>query len=469
MDKVVIRKDIKNDFVNRIHAGGHIYLNILNSAERKERQYNKNLFHFNLEEIENLMKSYQLNTYNSFRNYAVIIKGYINYCLEMGYTDSSPLEDVFGTVWIKKLAPPPKKYLTDQEVENLISQCKNAQDAVIIRLLFEGICGVKYSEILNLRISDVNIKTGIISLNNNGLIRELKVSDKCIALIKEANAQKIYLNKNGTAIRGIEAPLIDNEFVVRSTNRGRIGDEKNKVIYDKHLIHRRLRSLAECLNLPYSNARFYTDSGKIAVAKNVYSELGYSAEKIALKEVSRIFNVKMVNNNGYYSYPLTLKELTNPELIHSIYQIEFREKETVSSFNLIDEQLKMPESYNEVTALRRVKQNIFRDTILLNYSGKCCISNEGLKEVLESAHIQNYINEQSHHPQNGLCLRSDFHKLFDKGLITITDDYKIQVSSRLHSPYYKTFNGVTISLPSNKELYPSKKALLFHRDKVFIE
>ena len=52
-------------------------------------------------------------------------------------------------------------------------------------------------------------------------------------------------------------------------------------------------------------------------------------------------------------------------------------------------------------------------------------------ELLEAAHIQPYIDERSNHPQNGLCLRVDLHRLFDEGLISVTSRNTVAVSDHL--------------------------------------
>ena len=46
---------------------------------------------------------------------------------------------------------------------------------------------------------------------------------------------------------------------------------------------------------------------------------------------------------------------------------------------------------------------------------------------MDAAHIKPYDQSGPHSISNGLLLRSDIHKLFDKGYMTITNDYKIEV------------------------------------------
>ena len=83
----------------------------------------------------------------------------------------------------------------------------------------------------------------------------------------------------------------------------------------------------------------------------------------------------------------------------------------------------------------------FRKNILYVYNYACAVTGIKQKEVLEAAHIQTYINEESNKIQNGVCLRVDIHKLFDNGLISIDKDYRVIISSLLETTAYKRIKG----------------------------
>ena len=121
----------------------------------------------------------------------------------------------------------------------------------------------------------------------------------------------------------------------------------------------------------------------------------------------------------------------------------------------------------QLTQKERKGQAGFRRDILKIYNNSCSITGITQKEVLEAAHIQGYVNEESNNVQNGICLRVDIHKLFDNGLITIDSEYKILVSSMLKSTEYENLNGKKINLPQNKIYYPSLTALENHNKLVF--
>ncbi len=120
-----------------------------------------------------------------------------------------------------------------------------------------------------------------------------------------------------------------------------------------------------------------------------------------------------------------------------------------------------------VSRKERKGQSQFRQMVLANYNYRCCITSEGIAQVLEASHIQPYIDERSDHSQNGLCLRADLHHLFDDGLISIGSDMTVQVSSKLKGSSYESLRGNFVQLPKAPADHPSPKALDFHRRVVF--
>lgn len=115
----------------------------------------------------------------------------------------------------------------------------------------------------------------------------------------------------------------------------------------------------------------------------------------------------------------------------------------------------------------RKGQSQFRQKVLAAYGYKCAITGETCDEILEAAHIEGYINEESNHIQNGLALRVDFHELYDAGLINVDIDYRVRVSPFLTSHSYKSYENKEICLPSNQSLHPSKEALGYHTKERF--
>jgi putative restriction endonuclease len=121
----------------------------------------------------------------------------------------------------------------------------------------------------------------------------------------------------------------------------------------------------------------------------------------------------------------------------------------------------------------RMGQSAFRVLVTDAYNRKCSISGERTLPVLEAAHIKPYATSGPSYISNGILLRSDLHKLFDSGYITITTEYKVEVSNKIREEFengreYYRFHGQPLStLPSKQDYEPSKPYLEWHNLNVF--
>lgn len=128
---------------------------------------------------------------------------------------------------------------------------------------------------------------------------------------------------------------------------------------------------------------------------------------------------------------------------------------------------------NNILTKVRLGQGAFRILITDAYSRQCSISGERTLPVLEAAHIKPYALSGPHFISNGLLLRSDLHKLFDSGYITITKNYHIEVSKRIKEEFengkdYYKFHGAQLkSLPSREIDRPGQAYIDWHNLETF--
>lgn len=82
---------------------------------------------------------------------------------------------------------------------------------------------------------------------------------------------------------------------------------------------------------------------------------------------------------------------------------------------------------------QRVKQSFFRRAVLSSYRGRCCMSGLTETSLLIASHIVPWSQDKLNrlNPRNGLCLSAIHDRAFDKGFITLTDDFHIVVSKTL--------------------------------------
>ena len=109
----------------------------------------------------------------------------------------------------------------------------------------------------------------------------------------------------------------------------------------------------------------------------------------------------------------------------------------------------------------------------LLYKRRCAMTGESTLVVLEAAHIVPYSGVGTHDISNGILLRSDFHRLFDKGLVSITADYKIKVSPRIREAwfngkaYYRLDDQALTVIPDAVHAKPDRDRLDWHFRNVF--
>lgn len=120
----------------------------------------------------------------------------------------------------------------------------------------------------------------------------------------------------------------------------------------------------------------------------------------------------------------------------------------------------------QVLQVIREGQQKFRDKILKTYGYSCCISGCKVIYVLEAAHITPYNGPDSNVINNGLCLRSDLHKLWDKYLIAINpDSHKVELSSNLKGTDYEQYEGVQVFSNLRSSEIPTEELLKIQYDK----
>ena len=129
--------------------------------------------------------------------------------------------------------------------------------------------------------------------------------------------------------------------------------------------------------------------------------------------------------------------------------------------------------YGEPTLVRpRLGQGTFSLAVRDAYAGACAVTGEHSSPALEAAHIVPYRDGGPHRIDNGLLLRSDVHRLFDRGYVTVTPDLEFRVGERLRDEFsngrsYYPLSGSRIAVPANADWRPDRDRLAWHGAMVF--
>ena len=141
----------------------------------------------------------------------------------------------------------------------------------------------------------------------------------------------------------------------------------------------------------------------------------------------------------------------------------------------------IPAGADKVSVVKqRVGQEFYRTSVLASYDMRCCITGLSDSKLLIASHIKPWsraTNTEKTNPSNGLCLNPFHDSLFDKGYISLDDDYKIMVSPKLRKietdpqtrDWLFQYEGKSIHLPRIKAFAPCKVFLEYHRDSIFLK
>jgi putative restriction endonuclease len=143
---------------------------------------------------------------------------------------------------------------------------------------------------------------------------------------------------------------------------------------------------------------------------------------------------------------------------------------------IVPDTIELPKATEREVLMRvRVNQNFFRTAVLASYKFQCCITGLPFPELLNASHIvpwSHSITERVN-PTNGLCLNSLHDRAFDRGLLTISPEYRIIISRKLlnSSPtktileQFQQFHNQAIYIP--EKFPPHPDFLRYHNENIF--
>ena len=123
-----------------------------------------------------------------------------------------------------------------------------------------------------------------------------------------------------------------------------------------------------------------------------------------------------------------------------------------------------------------IRGGIFKREIPKIYNYTCCISGMRIDatvqvSLIDACHIVPFSESYNDTISNGIALCPNLHRAFDRGLISVDDDYRVIVSGTFtegESDYMiRKFDRKRINLPNNKMFWPSKDNLSWHQQSVF--
>ena len=237
------------------------------------------LKYFNEKEIDLFFITLNAKSKSSLNTYLSILKDYLtfttdydntlmtgfNYVMQMSGND---LEQFINVVGIEM------RYITPKELSEIISiPIGDALCKAITILLFHGIKGEVFSDILNIKTEDVDIENGIIY---KGVDVLFNIPKEYLHIFKESISGNKFIEWNVDGKIKRELELVDNGYLIRrNINPRRDFDFTAKP--DKNLLNRRMLQYYESIGYPYLSVQSIYNSGIVyrMLEYNNFEQLDY--------------------------------------------------------------------------------------------------------------------------------------------------------------------------------------------------
>ena len=188
-------------------------------------------------------------------------------------------------------------------------------------------------------------------------------------------------------------------------------------------------------------------------------------------DVPTSWNRSIVQGKSYDTFNLDGRELwAKVDLLLNKYSLFERPETLKSQLVLAEPQAEYTKKY--LTKVR-LGQGAFRVQLTDAYNRKCSITGERTLPVLEAAHIKPFSEAGPHRISNGILLRADLHKLFDSGYLTITKEYKVEISRKIKEEfengkeYYKLHGSGLLVLPQDLADNPDINYIEWHNQNIY--
>jgi site-specific recombinase XerD len=289
-DQTLYNEKLKKDFIEQYNSENTVksMKRILLHSVPMEKRLNKDLGAFtDLEIDEFITKVLKPTSVVSAKTNCGALALYLKFAKEKGLRDNNPLE-INNNEYSKYATENETDLISFMDMDDItMTALVNANDALIIRLIFEGALGYELSEIANLTEQDVDWENNIITLRDDSekkenKIRTLEVSKGTMKLIDSAIKETMYKKQNGemddsnSKIK-TEIELVKGENVIRpSIARTSVSTTKCKC--SRGTLYNRIRVVREMEALKSVKAKWTTKqiqrSGMLWQALKIIQEKG---------------------------------------------------------------------------------------------------------------------------------------------------------------------------------------------------
>lgn len=258
-----------------------LFTSLFAKSSSYEEEFERDLYDFTMKDLDLFYYGIATPSENTLAVFHSIIIQYIDYAIKDGQRMSNIniFRNIAGTSLGRYVASYKNQYLTLSEFNDFMKYVANDIDVAIYRSLFEGISGEQYSEIRNLKMSDIEETDGRILANlleekksGETLERTIEITPQLFKDLQYANRQKEYVANNGTSVVHAAAEVVDSPYVFRPVKRGAYLNSNGQI--NMQTVFRKKILLNELTDGQIRNINTLVVSGMLHMANEIFRETG---------------------------------------------------------------------------------------------------------------------------------------------------------------------------------------------------
>jgi len=309
----IYQREFKNTFLTAKYSPEtqEKVIVLFRKIEEFEMFYDKDLYDFNYEELSEVLKSFKITTYRSLQNQVATIDRYIEFAKEHQKTEGigNQAKRFKNRITIESLLDKDAQdnMIFDQdEIMQMAMYSDNAQDGVILGLLFDGVSHKnEFEELINLTTDDVDLDNLVINIKSidgegksvDSFDRKIPISQETAILIKGALEQDTkYISVKGETSR--QYKIAEGDRVLRGL--------RGKDTVKGQIVSQRILRIAEHNDYEYLNATNISYSGQLHYARELINEHELSINDTLPLVLSR-FGIPD-NSSSRYSLKIKIEE-----------------------------------------------------------------------------------------------------------------------------------------------------------------
>lgn len=295
--------------------------NVFFKTELIESVLDKDVYEFTLEQLNTAITNTNPHSKSVATSTGRFLSQYISFCIENGYRKGNinPLKSVNDEFYENTIDKTKKIHYSYDEFLELLNDPNllNNSDKAMLALMFEGIIGEKFSQIRELKYSDIDFD------NNTVYVKErdehLKINEQFMQYLEKACNKTTYFQYNSNTQEFVEKPLLESGYIFKTVKSPR-GVENEPV--KLNVFYSRIHTIKELLEREYLTPNALKQSGMIKMAVDIYKQVG----KLAYDELAQVgerYQFSTITNNGYtYINTFLLKEFLNETTIKELYGLD---------------------------------------------------------------------------------------------------------------------------------------------------